>query len=271
MSYINDFGFGSSTGIDLNGESSGIMFGVDKMGPVELATTAFGQGISVTPLQQIRGVSATINGGYLYEPFVVEALLESETNAVIKLNEPKKIKQVITKETSSLVRHTLESVVANGTGKNAYIENYRVGGKTGTAQKVKDGKYMVGNYIVSFIGFLPADNPELIIYVAVDNPKGVTQYGGTVSAPIARNIMLSAIDIFDLKPTKEVMPREYTWLDTKYVILPNVEGKTVEEAKKILKGFSIKYTGNGKTVLHQSPTPGYYIPEGGEVLLMLSN
>jgi len=271
MSYINDFGFGSSTGIDLNGESSGIMFDVDKMGPVELATTAFGQGISVTPLQQIRGVSATINGGYLYEPFVVEALLESETNAVIKLNEPKKIKQVITKETSSLVRHTLESVVANGTGKNAYIENYRVGGKTGTAQKVKDGKYMVGNYIVSFIGFLPADNPELVIYVAVDNPKGVTQYGGTVSAPIARNIMLSAIDIFDLKPTKEVMPREYTWLDTKYVILPNVEGKTVEEAKKILKGFSIKYTGTGKTVLHQSPTPGYYIPEGGEVLLMLSN
>ena len=271
MKYIKDFGFGSKTGVDLNGESSGIMFKMDQMGPVELATTSFGQGISVTPLQQIRGVSAAINGGILYEPYVVKAMLESETDSIIKLNEPKKIKQVISAESSKLVRYALESVVANGTGKNAYIENYRVGGKTGTAQKVKDGKYMSGNYILSFIGFMPADDPELVIYVAVDNPKGVTQYGGTVSAPIAKNILLSAIDIFDLKPSKEVMPREYTWLDTKYVTLPNVVGKSLEEAKKILKGFKIEYSGNGNTVVHQSPNGDYYIPEGGEVLLMLAD
>jgi len=271
MKYIDDFGFGETTGIDLNGESSGIMFNIDKMGPVELATTSFGQGISVTPLQQIRGVSAAINGGYLYRPYVVKSMLESETKSVIKLNEPEKVKQVISEDSSSLVRYALESVVANGTGKNAYIENYRVGGKTGTAQKVKDGIYMSGNYILSFIGFLPADDPELVVYVAVDNPKGVTQYGGTVSAPIARNVMLSAIDIFDLKPTKEVMPREYTWLDTKYVTLPNVVGKSVEEAKKILKGFKINYSGNGSTIIYQSPEADYYIPEGGEVMLMLSD
>lgn len=270
MQYIREFGFGASTGIDLNGESSGIMFDIDKMGPVELATTSFGQGISVTPLQQIRGVSAAINGGYLYKPYVVGAMLESETKSVIKTNKPTKVKQVISEESSELVRYALESVVANGTGKNAYIENYRVGGKTGTAQKVKDGIYMSGNYILSFIGFLPADDPELVVYVAVDNPKGVTQYGGTVSAPIARNIMLSAIDLFDFSPTKEVMPREYTWLDTKYVVLPNVVGLSAQEAKKTLKGFKINYAGNGNTVLYQSPQAEYYIPEGGEVLLMLT-
>ncbi|MBQ4061137.1 MAG: stage V sporulation protein D [Bacilli bacterium] len=270
MKYISNFGFGKTTGIDLNGESTGIMFKLDKMGPVELATTAFGQGISVTPLQQIRGVSAAINGGFLYTPFVVGAMLESETNSVIKITKPTKVKQVISEESSKLVRYALESVVANGTGKNAYIENYRVGGKTGTAQKVKDGIYMSGNYILSFIGFLPADDPELVVYVAVDNPKGVTQYGGTVSAPIARNVMLSAIDIFDFQPTKEVMPREYTWLDTKYVTLPSVVGMSVDEAKKVLKGFKINYSGNGTTVLYQSPQAEYYIPEGGEVMLMLS-
>lgn len=270
MKYISDFGFGKTTGIDLNGESSGIMFNIDKMGPVELATTSFGQGISVTPLQQIRGVSAAINGGYLYTPYVVKQMLETETKSIIKTNDPVQVKQVISEESSKLVRYALESVVANGTGKNAYIENYRVGGKTGTAQKVKDGIYMSGNYILSFIGFLPADNPELVVYVAVDNPKGVTQYGGTVSAPIARNVMLSAIDILDLKPTKEVMPREYTWLDTKYVTLPNVVGMSVDEAKKVLKGFKINYSGNGETILYQSPQAEYYIPEGGEVLLMLN-
>ena len=271
MQYIDDFGFGKTTGVDLNGESNGIMFDIDKMGPVELATTSFGQGISVTPLQQIRGVSAAINGGYLYKPYVVKAMLESETESIIKLNKPTKVSQVISEESSKLVRHALESVVANGTGKNAYIENYRVGGKTGTAQKVKDGMYMAGNYILSFIGFLPANDPELVVYVAVDNPKGVTQYGGTVSAPIARNVMLSAIDIFDIKPTKEVMPREYTWLDTKYVILPNVVGKSLDEAKKILKGFKIEYSGNGNTVIYQSPEAEYYIPESGEVILMLND
>jgi len=269
MSYINDYGFGDKTGIDLNGESSGILFDVDQMGPVELATTSFGQGISVTPLQQIRAVSAAINGGKLYTPFIVGSFLESETNSLIKKIEPFMVKQVISEDTSSLVRHALESVVANGSGKNAYIENYRVGGKTGTAQKVKDGHYLDGNYILSFIGFLPADDPEIIVYVAIDNPKGVTQYGGVVSAPIAKNVLTSAIDILDIEPSKEGMPREYTWLDKKYVILPNVVGMTKEEASKTLKGFKVQYSGTGDNVIYQSPSSEYYVPEGDTVKLLL--
>ena len=271
MDYIDKFGFGEKTGIDLNGESSGILFNVDNMGPVELATTAFGQGISVTPIQQIRAVSAAINGGSLYKPYIVSSLLEPETNNIIVKNNSNKIRQVISKDSSSLGRYALESVVANGTGKNAYIENYRVGGKTGTAQKVSNGKYMVGNYIVSFIGFMPADDPEIVVYVAIDNPKGITQYGGTVAAPIAKNVLKSAISILDIEPTTEGMTREYTWLDTKYVLLPNVVGMNVSEAKKTLKGFNIEYSGTGENVIYQSPQANYFIKEGGTVVLMLSN
>ena len=269
MSYIDKYGFGDKTGVDLNGESSGILFDVNKMGPVELATTSFGQGISVTPLQQIRAVSAAINGGTLYTPYMVGSFLESETNSVIDEVKPKKVRQVISSETSSLVRYALESVVANGSGKNAYIENYRVGGKTGTAQKVKDGKYLDGNYILSFIGFMPADDPEIIVYVAVDNPKGVTQYGGVVSAPIAKSVLTSASQILDIKPSKEGMPREYTWLDQKYLVVPNVVGMSKKEATKTLKDFKVEYSGNGEEVIYQSPQSGYYAPMGKTIKLLL--
>lgn len=187
FSYIKNFGFGSKTGVDLTGEGSGILFSLDRVGPVELATTAFGQGVSVTPIQQITAVSAAINGGTLYKPYIVKALLEPETGDVIKQMEPSVVRKVISEETSEKVRYALESVVANGTGRNAYIDGYRVGGKTGTAQKVSNGAYMVGNYIVSFIGFLPADDPQVIVYVAVDHPKGITQYGGTVHALLSEN------------------------------------------------------------------------------------
>ena len=269
MSYIDAYGFGDKTGIDLNGESTGILFDVDKMGPVELATTSFGQGISVTPIQQIRAVSAAINGGYLYTPYMVGAFLESETNSLIEKVESNATKQVISEETSSLVRYALESVVANGSGKNAYIENYRVGGKTGTAQKVENGAYLDGNYILSFMGFMPADDPEVVVYVAIDNPKGVTQYGGVVSAPIARNVLLSAIDILDIEPSRDGMAKEYTWLDKKYSILPDVTGMSKEEATKTLKNYKIEYSGSGDTVIYMSPKAGYYVAEGETIMLLL--
>lgn len=269
MSYIDAYGFGDKTGIDLNGESSGILFDASKMGPVELATTSFGQGISVTPIQQVRAVSAAINGGKLYTPYIVSSFLESETNSLIEKIEPEMVGEVISEETSSLVRYALESVVANGSGKNAYIENYRVGGKTGTAQKVENGAYLDGNYILSFMGFLPADDPEIVVYVAIDNPKGVTQYGGVVSAPIARNVMLSAIDILDIESSKEGMAKEYTWLDKKYSILPNVVGMSKEEATKTLKNYKIEYSGSGDTVIYQSPKEGYYVAEGETIMLLL--
>lgn len=268
--YIKDFGFMDKTGIDLNGEAKGIMFDLDKIGPVEQATIAFGQGISVTPIQQVTGVSAAINGGSLYQPYILKYISEPETDDIILENKPNKIRDIISKETSEMVRFTLESVVSNGTGKNAYIENYRVGGKTGTAQKVNNGIYMSGNYIVSFMGFFPANKPEYVVYVAIDHPIGVTQYGGTVSAPIAKNIMKNIISIKNISPSKEVKPREYTWLDTKYVKTPNVVGKTKREASTLLKGFKIEYSGTGETIIYQEPDAGIYIKENSTIKVLLN-
>ena len=224
MKYINDFGFGSKTGIDLNGESNGILFQPNKMGPVELATTSFGQGISVTPIQQVTAVSAVVNGGSLYTPYLVKEMLEPETNSVILTQEPVLKRKVISEESSKLARYALESVVANGSGRNAYIENYRVGGKTGTAQKVENGHYMVGNYILSFMGFMPADDPQIVVYVAIDHPIGAIQYGGQTAAPVAKEILQAAISIFDWQETTEGMEKEYNWMDTKYKRIPNVLG-----------------------------------------------
>ncbi len=271
MKYIRNFGFGSKTGIDLNGESNGILFKNENMGPVELATTSFGQGISVTPIQQVTAVSAVVNGGTLYQPYIVGSMLEPETNSIIQKNEPKVVRQVISEESSKMVRYALESVVAHGSGRNAYIENYRVGGKTGTAQKVLNGAYQAGNYILSFIGFMPADDPEIVVYVAVDHPVGVVQYGGTVSAPIAKSVLQTAIEVLDIDPSSEGMEKEYNWMDTKYVTLPDVTGMTLDEAKKVLKGFNLEYSGDGETVLYQSPSAGYYVREGGTVKLMLQS
>lgn len=270
MQYIKNFGFGKKTGIDLNGEASGILFDVNKMGNVELATTAFGQGISVTPIQQVRAVSSIINGGNLYKPYLVKNYLEPETNALIKSTNKQLERKVISSETSKLVRYALESVVAKGSGHNAYIENYRIGGKTGTAQTVENGKYSSSNYILSFIGFMPADDPKIVVYVAVDSPQNVVQYGGTVAAPIARNIFQSAINILNIPQSTEGIAKEYTWMDQKYVVLPDVTNMSLKEAQQTLKGFKIEYSGTGDTVVYQNPQAGTYVKENGSVILMLN-
>ncbi len=269
--YINNFGFGKKTGIDLNGEAKGIMFNLERVGNVELATTAFGQGVSVTPIQQVTSVSASVNGGTLYKPYIVSKVTSSNNKETLKSVEATKVRTVIREDTSKLVRYALENVVAHGSGRNAYIENYRVGGKTGTAQKVNNGSYMVGNYIVSFIGFMPADNPSIVLYVAVDNPKGIVQYGGTVAAPIAKAILESYIEIKNIPPTKEVMPKEYNWLDVKYQVLPDVLNKSVKEANEILKGYKLEYSGTGSKVIYQSPESGYYVADGSTIKLMLGD
>lgn len=269
FSYIKNFGFGSKTGVDLNGESSGIMFDVDKIGDLELATTAFGQGVSVTPIQQITAVSAAINGGKLYKPYIVKSLNEPETNTVIEDYKPTVVRQVISEETSKKVRLALESVVSNGTGRNAYIDGYRVGGKTGTAQKAVNGSYLVGNYIVSFMGFLPADDPEVIAYVAIDNAKGITQYGGTIAAPIVKEVLLSSIDALDIKKREGGDEKEYNYNDKKYYTVPNVIGLNVKDAVKELKNFKVEYDGTGDKVVYQSPDAGERILEGETVRLLL--
>lgn len=271
FNYINSFGFGKKTGVDLNGESNGILFDVDKIGDLELATTAFGQGVSVTPIQQITAVSAAINGGILYKPYIVKSLNEPETNSVILENNKQIVKKVISFDTSEKVRYALESVVARGTGHNAYIGGYRVGGKTGTAQKAVDGKYLSGNYITSFIGFLPADDPKVIVYIAVDNAKGVTQYGGTVAAPIAKNVLLSAIDILDIEKRENEIEREYNYFDKQYAEVPNVVGMNADEATRNLKKFKVEYNGSGNIVTYQSPSAGEKLYEGETIRLLLEN
>lgn len=270
FSYINNFGFGKKTGIELNGEENGILFNLNKIGDLELATTAFGQGVSVTALQQITAVSAAINGGILFQPHLVKSINEPELNGVLKDIQPKKVRQVISSDTSDQVRYVLESVVARGTGHNAYIPGYRVGGKTGTAQKVKDGAYLTGNYITSFIGFMPADDPQIVIYVAVDNAKGVTQYGGTVAAPIAKNVLLDAIDVLKIEPRENEIEKEFVYLDKTYDVVPDVTNMEYSEAKTNLKSFNVTRIGEGK-VKYQSPKAGTRIETGETVRLFLSN
>lgn len=163
----------------------------------------------------------------------------------------------------------LESVVSLGTGRNAYIDGYRVGGKTGTAQKVKNGVYMTGNYIVSFIGFLPANDPKIVVYLAIDNPKGITQYGGTVSAPIVKNIMEDAIVALNIEKQEGGTEKEYQWYDKKFYTVEDVVGLSKSEASSKLKNFSVEYSGNGNTVISQSPSSGTRLAESESIRLYL--
>lgn len=269
--YINRFGFGKKTGIDLNGESKGILFNLDNVGPVELATTSFGQGVSVTAIQQVTAVSAIVNNGNMYTPYVVKKIVDASGNIINEKTPTLKSENLITEETSSLVRYALESVVAKGSGHNAYVEGYRIGGKTGTAQKVgDDGRYMVGNYVLSFIGFMPADDPEYVVYIALDGAKGVTQYGGTASAPIAKSIFESIISLYELKPDLNGIPKEYTWLDQKYLTMPDVIGMDKKEARSLLNGLNVEYSGNGETIIETNPSVGSRIKEGTTVKLLLN-
>lgn len=268
--YIDKFGYGKKTGIDLNGEATGILFPLSKVGPVELATTSFGQGVSVTALQQVVAVSAAINGGTLYKPYIVKRIVEHETGQIIEEVKPVVVRdRIINSDTSEKVRMTLESVVSLGTGRNAYIDGYRVGGKTGTAQKVSNGVYMRGNYIVSFMGFLPANNPKAVVYLAIDNPKGITQYGGTVSAPVVRNIMEDVITALNIEKQEGGTEKEYQWYDKKYYNVPNVVGMSKKEATGCLKNFTVEYSGSGDNVISQSPEENTRIPEGSSVRLYL--
>lgn len=267
--YIDKFGFGRKTGIDLNGEGTGIIFDLNKVGPVELATTAFGQGVSVTPIQQITAVSAAINGGKLYKPYIVKSINEPETNTVIQENKKTLVRQVISEKTSAEVRRALESVVANGSGRTAYIDGYRVGGKTGTAQKVENGHYLDNNYILSFIGFLPADDPQVVVYVAVDNPKGTVQYGGTTVGPIAKAVLKDSIKALNIERRDGGMDKKYKWPDPKTKEVADVVGMSVEDAKAELEGLNVIIEGDGDKVIHQSPEAGVKLDEGETVRLFV--
>lgn len=269
FSYIKKFGFGEKTGVDLNGEGQGILFPLEKVGNVELSTTAFGQGVSVTPIQQVTAVSAVVNGGYLYKPYIVKSIAEKETNSIIQETSKTLVRKVISSETSTIMRHALESVVAKGGGKAAYIEGYRIGGKTGTAQKVKDGRYMVGNYIMSFMSIVPSNDPEAVFYLAIDNPKNTALLSSYTTTPIARRVLLDIIDALDIKEQKEGMEKDLEWTDKIMYQVPNVVGKSVKDAKKLLSNFTIEYTGTGETVISQSPDANTKLEDRGTVRLLL--
>lgn len=267
--YIRKFGFGQKTGIDLGGEENGIMFKLSRVGPVELATTAFGQGVSVTPIQQITAVSAAVNGGKLFEPHVAKAWYNPETGEKVKSVEPKLVRQVISESTSKQVREALESVVAKGTGRPAFIDGYRVGGKTGTAQKVIGGRYSPDEHIVSFIGFAPADDPKIVVYVAVDDPAGI-QFGGLVAAPIVKNVMSDALRYMGVEPRKDQLEREYRYGETRLVEVPDLVGHTVSDIYEDMNmNFRLEKFGSGDEVISQAPKAGDRVEQGSTIRIYM--
>ena len=269
--YLDLFGFGQKTGIDLNGEGKGIIFPLSRVGNVELATTAFGQGISVTPIQQKTAISAVLNGGNLLKPYVLASVLEPETGNVMYQNKKTVVRKTISKETSKTMRYALETVVALGGGKAAYIDGYRIGGKTGTAQKVKDGAYLVNNYIMSFVGIVPSNDPEAVLYIAIDNPKNTALLSSYTTTPIARRILLDIIDALDIKKQEGGVEKDWQWDDKVYYEVPNVIGKDKKEAKEILEHFKVEYSKTGNKVISQSPKAGERLEDGGTITLLLGN
>lgn len=269
FSYINRFGFGNKTGIDLNGEGQGIIFDLKRVGNVELSTTAFGQGVSVTPIQQVTAVSSVVNGGYLYQPYIVKSISEPGTNTIIQENSKKLIRKTVSKETSAIMRRALEYVVAKGGGKSAFIEGYRIGGKTGTAQKVENGHYLVNNYIMSFMAVVPSNDPQAVLYLAIDNPKKTALLSSYTTTPIARRILLDIIKELGIEKQEGEVEKDYEWNDIITYEVPNVKGMTAKEAKKMLINFTVEYTGSGEKVIEQSPASGTMQEDRGVVKLLL--
>ncbi|WP_223066364.1 stage V sporulation protein D [Paenibacillus caui] len=269
--YIRDFGFGSKTGIDLGGEENGILFKPSQVGPVELATTSFGQGVSVTPIQQVAAVSAAINGGNLYKPHVAKAWINPETGQTVETIQPELVRRVISEDTSAKIRSALESVVANGTGGNAFIDGYRVGGKTGTAQKVVNGRYSANEHIVSFIGFAPADDPQIIVYTAVDNPQGI-QFGGVVAAPIVKKIMKDSLEYMGVAPRTNQLNKKYKYGETPVVTVPDLVGHSVEDIYEDMNmNFSLAKSGSGKYVISQAPKAGSRVERGSTIRIYMGS
>ena len=271
FSYFDLFGFGEKTGIDLNGEGKGIIFPLNKVGDLELATSAFGQGISVTPIQQVVAVSSVVNGGNLYKPFIVKSVNESVSDGIIIQNNPVIKRKTITEKTSNIMKYALESVVAKGGGHYAYIDGYRIGGKTGTAQKVQNGRYLVNNYIMSFMSIVPANNPKVVFYLAIDNPKHTALLSSYTTAPVARKVLLDIIDALKIERQSGGIEPVHLWNDPVYYELPNVVGMTKKDALKNLIYYNVTFSGIGNYVVSQSPVAGTSLEMGSTVRLLLGD
>ena len=270
--YLKDFGLMEKTNVDMIGEVAGI-FADEKTfnsNVVSLASYAFGQTFNVTPLELIRAQAACINGGYLYEPYVVEQVLDTDGN-VLSQHDATPIRQVISEETSKTVRECLEYVVAHGTGRNGQVTGYRIGGKTGTADKTgtRTDANPKGDIVVSFMCFAPADDPQYIMLLTMDTPRrdtGTYPSGGNMVAPFASEIMGEILPILGLEP--DYSAEELVGADA---AVPYVVGETAENAKAKLasQGFTYRTVGSGDTVTDQTPAGGAIVPNNASVILYL--
>ena len=280
VEYFKAFGFLEKTGVDLPGEASGLFWAEDKFSVANLISASFGQTFRVTPMEQVRAVAAIVNGGYLLKPYVVSQVLDSDGN-VVKSNERTVLRQVISEETSATMRKMMEYVVTDGTAGSAKTPGYRVGGKTGTSEKIdtydENGK-PVEDKIVSFIGVAPIDDPKYVVLVALDTPNYVAgtsytphnQYisGGLMAAPTVRDVFLDILPYLGVEP-------DYSSDDIRGVniTLPDVIGMTEDEEAALLSGKSITYrtVGQGSTVTDQLPSPGAEVPGNSEIILYFGN
>ena len=272
--YIDAFGLNKKTNIDLPGEAGSILYNEKDVGPVELATISFGQSISVTPIQLITAVCSIVNDGNRMQPRLVKAYTDNKGNITKKV-EPVQIKQVISKETSAQMREIMESVVTEGGGKIAYLPGYRLGGKTGTAQKVIDGNYAQGKYVCSFIGMAPADDPQIVVLAIVDEPTGVMAFGSTTAGPIIKEVMSNTLKYLgvETKYTKE----ESENIKNK-VKVPDVRGLTIEDATKVLEESKLEANIDNdvdikeETVIKDMfPKPGISVNEGSLISIYFDN
>ena len=266
--YIKAFGFGQVTGIDLPGEAAGILVNPQNAKQIDLATMSMGQANAVTPVQLVTAASVVANGGNLIKPHMVKQVIDNE-GQVIKNNEPQIVRRVISEETAATLAGILEGVVTDGTGKNAYIEGYRVAGKTGTAQKVAPtGGYMSSEYVASFLGFAPADKPQLACIVVVDAPQGYPYYGGWVAAPPFREILKDSLRYLEV-PAQGLTNKEDF---REQVLVPDVVNLPLAEAISAIndRGLHVKVSGTGNIVWQQTPKPQTKIYRGSQVIISLS-
>ena len=266
--YMKAFGLTEPTGVDMIGEAKGIISKTSLMNDAaSLASYSFGQTFNVTPLELIRAQAACVNGGYLYTPYIVDQVLDDEGN-VIGQHDSTPIRQVISEETSAKVRQCLEYVVAQGTGKNGQVAGYRIGGKTGTADKTET-RNTTKEIVVSFMCFAPADDPQYIMLLTMDTPSrttGTYPSGGNMVAPTASSIMAEILPYLGIEP--EYTAEEMAGADT---AVPNVVGKSAADAKTVLEsaGFSCKTVGSGETVTDQTPAGGAIVPNNANIILYL--
>ncbi len=257
--YVDGFGLTEKTGIDVTGEALGIFFDKNLYGPVENATTSFGQGFQITPIQLISAIAAVANNGKYVTPHVVKEIIDADGNVVNK-TETKVKRQVVSQKTSERLRSMLEDAVAVGSGKNAYIKGYRVAGKTGTSEKQPRSE---NKKIASMVAFAPADDPQVAVLVMIDEPEAGQYFGGVIAAPVVGRIMENTLQYLGVEKvlTEEEQNQE--------IQVVNAVGKTVEEAKKFVvdSGFKYSVEGNGDKIIKQVPQSGVRLPKGTVILL----